>query len=575
MIVRGFECMQKMNFFRSIKSIRLKIILCFIAVIGILWVYVTYSYFANKSLMSETSELIEKDLVVLNAAQSLSQSINVRLAAARGYVLTGDSTHKEMFTSYSDSAFDTQSDLQQFEEFIDIEEAIDRAIAWRTYVQDEVIAVYDSGNKAQAIANLTSTDQEALAIQQQYENFATQKTASMADQGEQMNTNMSKTKTTLMIISYLITFVALYMARVISLMIVQPIGSLMKHMDSVTNGELNHSALKVTSQDEIGRLTVMTNKMTDQLQSMIRQIQQGAASVSASSENLKISAHEVTTGTSQTALTVEQIAEGTEAQASTTMDLRNLMTAFTSNVSEANDNSLKVQQHSEDVLTMTTQGQQLMDNSEQQMKQIDAIVKSAVEKVEGLNEQTKKISQLVNVITTIADQTNLLALNAAIEAARAGEQGKGFAVVADEVKKLAEQVSHSVSDISTIVFSIQRETVGVTDSLSEGYIEVEKGAVQAVQSSETYRNISDAISDMVGNIRIVSTNLQQIASNTDQIDAAIENIAAISQQSAASAEETSATVEEVASTMETVSNNADQLAATAEELESLAYQFKL
>lgn len=78
----------------------------------------------------------------------------------------------------------------------------------------------------------------------------------MADQGEQMITNMSKTKTTLMIISYLITFVSLYMARVISLMIVQPIGSLMKHMDSVTNGELNHTALKVTSQDEIGRLTI-------------------------------------------------------------------------------------------------------------------------------------------------------------------------------------------------------------------------------------------------------------------------------------------------------------------------------
>lgn len=143
--------MQKMNFFRSIKSIRLKIILCFVAVIGVLWVYATYSYFANNSLMGETSELIEKDLVVLNAAQSLSQSINVRLAAARGYVLTGETTHKEMFTSYSDCAYHTQVNLQQFEEFKDIENAVDRAIAWRTYVQEEVIAIYDSGNKARQL----------------------------------------------------------------------------------------------------------------------------------------------------------------------------------------------------------------------------------------------------------------------------------------------------------------------------------------------------------------------------------------------------------------------------------------
>src|SRR5699024_11491137 len=112
----------------------------------------------------------------------------------------------------------------------------------------------------------------------------------------------------------------------------------------------------------------------------------------------------------------------------------------------------------------------------------DQIVHEAVDKVEGLDHDTQEISQLVSVIQNVAEQTNLLALNAAIEAARAGEHGKGFAVVADEVRKLAEQSSNSVKNITDIVETIQNESFNVMDSLSNGYREVTEGTAQIQQT---------------------------------------------------------------------------------------------
>ena len=144
---------------------------------------------------------------------------------------------------------------------------------------------------------------------------------------------------------------------------------------------------------------------------------------------------------------------------------------------------------SNQVFEMTNVGSQLMHGSTKQMKTIDEIVKDSVQNVEKLNARSQEISKLVIVIKDIADQTNLLALNAAIEAARAGEQGRGFSVVAEEVRKLAEQTSTSVTEITGIVENIQNGFGTVTESLQDGYKEVEKGTTQIETTGKTFSDI--------------------------------------------------------------------------------------
>ncbi|MDZ5711488.1 methyl-accepting chemotaxis protein [Jeotgalibacillus haloalkalitolerans] len=396
---------------------------------------------------------------------------------------------------------------------------------------------------------------------------------------DQLNLENEEIFETNQLIILVISGAALLAAIAIGIFMGRAIGSPLKRvasrMEHVSNGDLSHDTLVSKRKDEIGTLVAATNKMQEDLKTVVSKIAAATENVSAQSEELTQSANEVREGSQQIAVTMQEIASGTEAQATNAGSLSETMEVFSGKIQDTTQQSEKVSNRSRTVMTSAEEGSQMMESSIQQMIVIDQVMTEAVGKVRGLDHQTNEISKLVGVIREIAEQTNLLALNAAIEAARAGEQGKGFAVVADEVRKLAEQVANSVNDITGFVNGIQTESRSVVSSLEQGYEEVNEGTKQIAVTGERFNEINGSIRDMIQMVDQITDNLQDISNGSQSMNASVQEIASISQESAAGVEEAAASSEQSLSTMETISASAEELAGLAEELAGEVRKFKL
>ncbi|WP_449539561.1 methyl-accepting chemotaxis protein [Ferdinandcohnia sp. Marseille-Q9671] len=392
---------------------------------------------------------------------------------------------------------------------------------------------------------------------------------------ENANANVTGTLIVLLVSIVISSLIAILSLVLIGRSIGKQLTSLIGVSNQIAEGNLQVPTIDVKGRDEIGLLSTSLNVMNNNLKSMIHEISTVSDQVTTKSSELMISSSEVKAASEQIASTVQELSTGAEEQAHSSTQLAKMMEEYVGEIQTANQNGSQINESSQHVLEMTKKGHEFMNASTEQMNKINSIMKYSVDKVKGLDEQTKQITTLVKVIRDIADQTNLLALNAAIEAARAGEHGRGFAVVADEVRKLAEQVSHSVTDITDIVNSIQKESNSVAETLQNGYSQVDEGAKKIEVTGQTFEDIYEAVTKMVERIQTISVNLETIASNTAEMNLSIDNIAAVSEQSAAGIEQTSASVQQTNSSMETISDHSELLSDLANRLNTMISRFKI
>lgn len=447
---------------------------------------------------------------------------------------------------------------------------------WNAFksTNQSIIDLINVGDYTGALAGIRASD-EVFADSQ--ESLLVLKDGNIS-RAEELNNSNKLAFETNRIIVFFIALVALVVAVVIGIIMGNSIGNPTRNVSErlvvIASGDLTKSPLITKRKDEIGVLVHATNEMQRDLQNVISEIHLASDALSSQSEELSQSAEQVKVGSEQIAITMQELANGAETQATSATDISEMMGVFAQAIQDSDESSRGIVDDSHQVTLGAEEGQQLMERSVNKMKDIDGIVKDSVEKVKGLDNKTNEISTLVEVIQSIANQTNLLALNAAIEAARAGEQGKGFAVVADEVRKLAEQVSHSVGEITDIVVSIQAESQSVVTILENGYKEVTEGTGQIQRTGEKFQEITNGIHAMTEKVEQISQNLVKVSLNSQKINASVQEIASVSEESAAGVEETAASAEESVGSMEEVVASSQYLATIATQLADTVAKFK-
>ena len=260
------------------------------------------------------------------------------------------------------------------------------------------------------------------------------------------------------------------------------------------------------------------NRMGESVSSILNQVKEAVAATASA-------ANEISSST-------EQMAAGAQEQSAQAHEVASAVEQMTKTIFETTKNTTQATEASKNAGKSAVEGGNVVSETVSGMNRIAEVVKKSAETVQELGKSSDQIGEIVQVIDDIADQTNLLALNAAIEAARAGEQGRGFAVVADEVRKLAERTTKATKEIATMIKQIQKDTSGAVDSMQQGTKEVEAGKILAEKAGTSLQEIIHGAEKVVDIVTQVAAASEEQSSAAEQISKNIESISSVTTQSA-------------------------------------------
>ncbi len=354
----------------------------------------------------------------------------------------------------------------------------------------------------------------------------------------------------------------------------QPMELLASQVNVVANGNLTVQA-SVSGQDEIASLATDFNKMVRNLRKLILEVNQSAEQVAASSEELTASAEESAKASSQVAGSITDIAQGTDEQLRAVEQAEKVVKEISAGIEHMTTDADKAAQKSAQAAERAKASGLSIDKAVHQMQLIEETVNTSANVVANLGERSKEIGQIVETISGIAGQTNLLALNAAIEAARAGEQGRGFAVVADEVRKLAEQSQEAAKQIGALIGEIQDETAKAVAAMDSGTREVSVGTQVVNEAGGAFTEIDGLVRQVVEEINGFSAAMQKIDNGSQSIVSSMKTIDALSKKAAGETQTVSAATEEQSASMQEIASASQNLAEMAQKLQETVKQFEV
>ena len=558
-------------------SISKKLWLSFSVTIVLIILINSVGSIAIENVKNRYEEILDRDVTRINYARDLEVAQKDLATRLLEFVTMNKTTAKQEIEQEIENGTVAARGL------IELSEGDEVSLKLLDDLREKTLLLFDSNNQ---IIELKESQKDMSAAQVTSMGLNSEVLAIIDEIIEVQQQNIQKTRTEIhdfqnitILIMVILTITSIISAICISFImsrnISKPVNLITTALGEVANGNLTIEPIQTKNRDEMGVMAKSFNTMLEDLRKIV-------SSVGDSSMQVAANAQELSASSEQSLASSQMVATSAENQLHTSSEQSRFMTTSIEAMNELRSSIDQISGDNEQMLQATTEVKNLVDEGAKsihevvtQMETIHDTFTETTQMMRTMEQHSNNIQNITGLITDIADQTNLLALNAAIEAARAGEHGKGFAVVADEVRKLAEQSKNSATEIGNMVQQIQQTSSQATKTIVDGGAIVDVGMEKTTESLNSFKNIESGIGEVVFRVESVSAAVEEIQAMSGSVTDSVGHVQQLATQTAETASDTSAATEQQLAAAEEISNNAHALSELAEQLQNEVNHFKL
>lgn len=389
-----------------------------------------------------------------------------------------------------------------------------------------------------------------------------------------MNQQIKESLIEIIIISAIIILLTSSIGTIAARKLILPITKMSERLEAFAEGDFT-VGFTMQSKDEIGKMSFALNHMQETLSALVGTIKKNAKHVSDSSQKLTSIITETSSSAQGITSASEELAKGSTELAISAQEGLERLNQLAVEINNINQRTEIMKESIKQTKDANQTGTNSLRELQTAINDNTMVTNKIMDQVNILTEKSKTIAEFTNIIKNIAKQTQLLALNASIESARAGESGRGFTVVAEEITKLSMQTSNSIVGIEKLVIELEEAIIATQEYMQQGSQAIHRTTETSAQTSNAFHVIEEAITNVIHEVEIIIDGISMINNDKNKVVDEIESISSIAQQSTSSTEEIASAMEQQLSNMDYVSESAKKLEEIAVELEELMGKFKV